>query len=88
MNKLDKLRKKKQELEQRGRVVTEQRRAERLRKKINKKKDKIDKISKLDPASARRNIHEGLAMRKNPIGFMKDFYAAKKYKREKKEKKT
>lgn len=74
----EKLQKKKTELKeqyQRGKIVTEQIRAERLRKKA-------EKLSNLKPGSIRR----GMAMKMKPLDFMKDHYEYRKTKRQKQDK--
>ena len=75
----DKLLKKKKDMQeqmQRGRIVTEQMRAEKLRKKQNKYKD-------MKPG-ARKAIHDGMVMRKSPLDVMRDEYSRRKYEREQK----
>jgi hypothetical protein len=75
---LEKLRLKKQlMLEQmdRGRVVTEQMKAERLRRRS-------DKLFNMKPG-ARKAIVEGLKLHKSPLQVMKDEYDRRKFEREK-----
>ena len=60
----------------RGRTVTEQMRAERKRKRMNKIFD--------SKPGAVRAIREGLMYKKNPLDVMSDEYSRRKYEREKK----
>ena len=79
INLKEKLRKKKKDLQaqyHRGIEVTEQMRAEKLRKKINK-------VVNLKPG-ARRAMHEGLMARKSPVDVMKEEYSRRKYERKQK----
>jgi epoxyqueuosine reductase QueG len=68
-----------QEQYQRGKQITEQMKAERLRKKANK-------LSSMKPG-ARKAISEGLATRSKPLDVMKREYERRKYEREQKYKK-
>ena len=63
---------------QRGRVVTEQMRAERLRKKINKRID-------MKPGVRQAIVH-GLAMKKHPMDVMKGELSRRRFEREQKKK--
>ena len=63
---------------QRGRVVTEQMKAEKLRKKINKRID-------MKPG-ARQAIVHGLVMKKKPMDVMKEEYNRRRFEREQKKK--
>jgi len=77
----DRFLKKKQEMQdqmQRGREVTEQMRAEKLRKKVNK-------VKNMKPG-ARKAITEGVAMKKHPMDVMREEYNRRKYEREQKKK--
>lgn len=74
--KLLKKKKDMQEQMQRGRIVTEQMRAEKLRRKQNK-------YANMKPG-ARKAIHDGLVMRKSPLDVMKDEYSRRKFEREQK----
>jgi hypothetical protein len=79
MGLMDRLLVKKQKLlEQldRGKVVTEQMKAERLRKRHNN-------ISNMKPG-AKKAILEGLVMKKSPLDVMKEEYSRRKYERNKK----
>ena len=72
----DRLLKKKQDMQdqmQRGREVTEQMRAEKLRRKM-------DKYKGMKPG-ARKAIHDGMVMRKSPLDVMRDEYGRRKYER-------
>jgi hypothetical protein len=59
-----------------GKIITEQQRAEKLRKKKQQ-------IKHMKPGSARA-IKEGLLMHKSPMEVMKEEYDRRKYNREKK----
>lgn len=75
---LEKLKQKKQKLKeqyQRGKIVTEQIRAERLRKKKHK-------MGNYEPGM----IRYGLAVKQNPIDLMKDAYERRQHKRKEKQK--
>lgn len=75
---LDKLKAKKKQMQeqmQRGRVVTEQMRSERQRKRIQKK---IQNSKLAEPGT----IKYGLAYKQNPLDFMHDAYEIRKQKRE------
>lgn len=61
---------------QRGKVVTEQMKAEKLRRKSNK-------LSSMKPG-ARKAITEGLALKKKPLSVMRDEYERRKKAREEK----
>lgn len=61
---------------QRGREVTQQQKAERMRKKSNKYQD-------MKPG-ARKAIHDGLVMKQTPWEVMKAENSRRKYEREKK----
>jgi len=81
MKALEKLKAKKksmQEQMQRGRVVTEQMRAEKLRKKINKRIN-------MKPG-ARQAISHGLALRSSPMSVMKGELHRRRSEREQKNK--
>lgn len=81
MKLLDKLKEKKKSMQtqmQRGREVTEQMKAERLQKKINKRID-------MKPG-ARQAIVHGLAMKKTPMEVMKEEYNRRRFEREQKRK--
>lgn len=83
MKLLDKMKAKKKSMKdqmKRGMEVTEQMKAERLRKKINKR-------IHMKPG-ARQAIVHGIAMRKRPMDVMKDEYNRRKYKRETKKEET
>lgn len=68
-----------QEQYQRGKQVTEQMKAERLRKKANR-------LSSMKPG-ARKAMVEGLATRSKPMDVMRREYERRKYEREQKYKK-
>ena len=79
MSLLDKLNKKKKDMQEqitRGRIVTEQMRAERLRKKQ-------DKLVNMKPG-AKRTLLLGLKNRTGVWDLMKEEYNRRKYEREKK----
>ena len=79
MKLLDRLKEKKQKMQsqmQRGRVVTEQMRAEKLRRKINKRID-------MKPGAGQAIVH-GMAMKKSPMDVMKEEYSRRRYEREQK----
>lgn len=74
MSLLEKAKKKKKELSeqmQRGRIVTEQMKAERMRKRANKK-------AMYEPGTLRY----GLTHKQNPIELMQESYERRKSKRE------
>jgi len=74
----EKLIRKKQELKaqyERGKVVTEQMKAEKLRRKGQK-------LGSLKPGSIRR----GLALKQHPTEFMKEHYEYRKQRRKEKQK--
>ena len=73
---LDKTKDKLMSMKQRGLEVTEQRRAEKLRRKTNK-------LMNMKPGT-KRTMVEGLAMRQSPMDVMKNEAARRKYEREKK----
>lgn len=76
----ERLLKKKQKLlaqMEKGRKVSEQMKAERIRKKVKR-------VSDMKPG-AKRAIVEGLMMRKSPVEVMREEYERRKYKRMKKE---
>ena len=76
-----KLKEKKQKMQaqmQRGLVVTEQMRAEKKRKRMNKRMN-------LKPG-ARQAISHGLMMKKHPMEVMKEEYDRRQYKRKQKKK--
>jgi len=82
MKTLERLKAKKksmQEQMQRGRVVTEQMRAERKRKKINK-------LINMKPG-ARKAISDGIVLRKSPLDVMREEYDRRRFEREQKNKK-
>ena len=82
MSLLDKLREKKKSMQdqmERGRKVTEQMKAERLRKKIDKKIN-------MKPG-ARQAIVHGMSMRKSPMDVMREEYDRRRFEREQKQKK-
>jgi hypothetical protein len=74
--KLKELKAKAEEMKQRGRIITEQQRAEKLRRKSNK-------ISSMKPG-AHRAIVEGIAMKQKPWEVAGYEYSRRKYEREKK----
>ena len=74
--KLNELKAKAEEMKQRGRIITEQQRAEKLRRKSNK-------ISSMKPG-AHRAIVEGIAMKQKPWEVAGYEYSRRKYEREKK----
>lgn len=63
---------------QRGRIVTEQMKAEKKRKRT-------DNLIHMKPG-ARQAIAHGLAMRKNPMEVMREEYVRRRYEREQKKK--
>jgi len=65
--------KSKREQIQRGRIVTEQMRADRLRKRTNK-------LADMKPG-ALKTIVVGLKTKANPMDLMKEEYARRKYER-------
>ncbi len=76
----ERLLKKKQKLlaqMEKGRKVSEQMKAERIRKKVKR-------VSDMKPG-AKRAIVEGLMMHKSPVEVMREEYERRKYKRMKKE---
>ena len=81
MSLLNKLKEKKDKMQkqmQRGREVTEQMRAEKLRKKINKRIN-------MKPG-ARQAIVHGIALKKSPRDVMSEELNRRKYEREQKKK--
>lgn len=81
MKLLDKMKAKKKSMQdqmQRGREVTEQMKAEKLRKKINKQLD-------MKPG-ARQAIVHGMALKKSPMDVMREEYERRRYEREQKKK--
>jgi len=81
MKTLEKLKAKKKSMQEqmkRGLVVTEQMRAERLRKRIDKRID-------MKPG-ARKTISEGIALRKSPLDVMHEEYNRRRFEREQKNK--
>jgi len=74
-NKLDKLKKKKNELMHKGSIVTEQKRAEKLRRKKNRIKNMKD--------GTRKRFTQGVLTRQSPLEFMKTEYQIRKSKRKK-----
>ena len=79
MSLLDRLKAKRKSMQvqmHRGRVVTEQMKAERKRKKINK-------LINMKPG-AKQAIAHGIAMKKKPVDVMKDEYNRRVYEREQK----
>jgi len=82
MKMLERLKEKKRSMQaqmQRGREVTEQMRAEKLRRKINKRMN-------MKPG-ARQAIVHGIALKKNPMEVMSEEYNRRKAVREQKKKK-
>jgi hypothetical protein len=75
-DKLNKTKQKMQEQIQRGREITEQQRAEKLRRKA-------DKIINMKPG-AKRAIVEGFAMKSKPWDVARNEYVRRKHEREKK----
>ena len=63
---------------ERGRVVTEQMRADRKRKKM-------DNLIHMKPG-ARQAIVHGMMMKKNPMNVMKEEYSRRRYERKQKKK--
>jgi len=81
MKLLDRLREKKRKMlaqMERGRVVTEQMRADRKRKKM-------DNLIHMKPG-ARQAIVHGMMMKKNPMNVMKEEYSRRRYERKQKKK--
>lgn len=77
MKLLDKLKEKKKKMQaqmERGRVVTEQ-------MKADKKRKHMDNFIHMKPG-ARQAITYGLAMKKNPMEVMKEDYNRRRYERE------
>jgi len=75
----DKLLKKKQKMREqirKGREISEQQKAERIRKKIKR-------FEELKPGT-RKTMTEGLIMRKKPWQVMREEYRRRKFEREKK----
>ena len=68
-----------QERMQRGRVVTEQMRAERLRKRVDKRVD-------MKPGVRQAIVH-GIALKKSPMDVMREEYSRRRFEREQKNKK-
>ena len=81
MKLLDRLKEKKRKMlaqMERGRVVTEQMKADRKRKKM-------DNLIHMKPG-ARQAITHGLMMKKNPMNVMKEEYSRRQYERKQKNK--
>lgn len=81
MKLLDKLREKKRKMlaqMERGRVVTEQMKADRKRKRMNN-------LIHMKPG-AKQAITHGLMMKKNPLDVMKEEHSRRRYEREQKNK--
>lgn len=79
---LDRLKEKKRKMQdqmERGRKVTEQMKAEKLRKKTNKRIN-------MKPG-ARQAIVHGMTMKKSPMDVMREEYERRRYEREQKKKK-
>lgn len=76
LNKLKEKKKSMQDQMQRGRKVTEQMKAEKMRKKINKRIN-------MKPG-ARQAIVHGMAMKRSPVDVMKEEYNRRVYEREQK----
>lgn len=81
MKLLDKLKEKKKKMHaqmQRGREVTEQMKAEKVRKKMNN-------LLHMKPGAKQAIVH-GLAMKKSPMDVMKEELYRRRYEREQKKK--
>lgn len=81
MSMLDRLKEKKKKMQdqmQRGRIVTEQMKAERKRKKMNK-------LLHMKPGAKQALVH-GMAMKKHPLEVMSEELSRRRYEREQKKK--